>query len=135
MRDFNDSDVIDFEPANIEAVVSMEKYIAVELPRQPCYSQITGDDPSTAPEYSCEMRVIGGTVEQLNVDFPFVTEYWEVEYLNGTRACFLPHDFMADGPVKLTFYKDEFNNPAIVIKGEKFNLRVLGESDSESRTT
>ena len=115
--------------------VPMEKYIAVELPRQPCYSQATDEDLGNAPEYSCEMQIIGGTVEQLNVDFPFVTKYWEVEYLNGTRACFLPHNFIADGPIRLTFYKDEFNNPAIVIKGDKFELKVLGESDSESRTT
>ena len=129
MKSFKTTDTIDFEPATVAAVVSRDEYIAVELPAQPCYSQAVYDDPSSAPYYSCEMQVLDGNIELLKVVLSFETESWEVKFNGGTRACFLPHNFSAEGPIVLSFYENDSENPAIVISGKQFSLKVLEDSE------
>ena len=125
MKTLSTKDVIDFEPARVTAVLSNEEDIVVELPEQPCFSQADDNNPSAAPVYACEMRISEGKIELLDTNFPLETEYWEVKYEGGSRASFLPYNFTAHGPIKLTFFKGENNEPAIIVSGKQFSLEVL----------
>ena len=118
----SETDTIDFMPVEISKITECDGYISVFMPNQPCYTQRIKDD---VPEYSCEIRIYGGTIEAMNVSLPYTGELDGVKYNDGWRGCFLPFDFMAEGPVVLSFCDKDGDKPQIVIKGKSLSLKVL----------
>lgn len=118
----NSNDIIDFMPVDISEIVECDGYVSVLMPCQPCYSQITEE---ILPYYSCEIRVYDGYIELKNVSLPYEGDLGGIEYKDGWRGCFLPFDFMAEGPVNLSFCNRDDDEPQIIIKGRALSLNIL----------
>ena len=115
-------DTIDFMPVEISSIIECDGYISVVMPSQPCYSQGTEND---VPEYSCEMHVYDGVIELMNVSLPYQGELDGVEYKGGWRGCFLPFNFIAEGPIILSFCNIDDEKQQIIIKGTSLSLNVI----------
>ncbi|MBB6092364.1 hypothetical protein HNQ60_001210 [Povalibacter uvarum] len=117
-------DVVDLDPAVVRAIQEREGYVALIFSQQPAYSRAVGNNPRLVPLYDCEIHVEGARIELLQVELPYETTEWEIEYNGGSRSYFLPTQFAAAGPVRLKLGPSD--EPRIVVSGSSVRLH-LGE--------
>jgi hypothetical protein len=120
-------DTINLDPATIKNIEEKNGYIAIVFSQQPFYS-ISQDNNSTIPVYDCEIRIWGAKLELLNTEFPFEIQHWQLSFKGGSRYCFLPINFMADGPIKFVLGSDE--SPNAIITGTRVTLELGNQTGS-----
>jgi hypothetical protein len=117
---------IDLEPAVLTAIEQRLNKVVLVFPRQPSYST----QQTHVPYFACEMRVRGGVIERNDAVLPLQTDEWRVEYLGGSRRCFLPMGFEAQGPVRVTFWQQDI--PRLVVAGDRFEFIVGAQVESHA---
>ncbi|MCL6416725.1 hypothetical protein MIB92_13780 [Aestuariirhabdus sp. Z084] len=114
------NDTIDFDPISVESIHQANGYLIVKMPSQPCYTQKiaakNGED--RIPQYEVEFLVYNSKFVQNSIKLPFSTAEWEIKHPSGSRMCFLPANYSAEGPVTLIFEK---GNKATEIVGQGLN--------------
>ena len=115
-------DVIDLDPAVVQAVSHGNDHVSILFDHQPCYSWAVGENPRLVPLYNCELRVWHGRVELMSAKLPFETDDWEVFYPGGSRRCFLPVSFEVSGPIRFVLGPKE--SPKLVVVGERVTLEL-----------
>ena len=109
---------IDLEPAVLTAVEQQSDRVVLVFPSQPSYSE----QSTLVPHFTCQMRISRGVIERNDAVLPLETDEWRVEYLAGSRQCFLPIGFAAEGPVRVTFWQR--NVPKLIVEGDRFEFIV-----------
>lgn len=129
---FSNRDVIDFSPIHITDVVHDGSDLIIRAPSQPCYNQqVATGSGRRVPHFNCELRIERAAVCDLSGRLPFETDDWDVSFTTDShshrRACFLPWDFVGDGPVRLVIRLDA--SPVIDVTGDRICLLVQGPAD------
>lgn len=121
---FTKEDIIDFDPIRVKSVRKDGSKLVVNMPSQPCYSQRVklkkGVD--RIPNYEIEFIIDNGEITQNSLKPPFKSMEWKIRSPEEMRACFLPVNYVVDGPVILTF---ECEEKIFKIVGSKFELKVI----------
>jgi hypothetical protein len=121
---FTKEDKIDFDPVRVKSVRKENSNLVINMPSQPCYSQRVelkkGVD--RIPRYEIDFVIYNGEITQNSLKPPFKSVDWEVKSPVELRACFLPVNYIVDGPVILTF---EFEGKIFRVVGSKFELKVV----------
>jgi hypothetical protein len=109
---------IDLEPAVLAAVEQLSDDVVLVFPSQPSYNA----QQTAVPYFTCKMRISKGVIERNDAVLPLETDEWRVEYLGGSRQCFLPIGFEAAGPVRVTFLQRDV--PKLIVAGDRFEFIV-----------
>src|SRR6185503_4082071 len=113
---------IDLEPARLVAIEQRSDKVVLVFPSQPSYSE----EETHVVSFACEMHIHHGVIELNNAVLPLETEDWTVEYVHGSRACFLPVGFQVAGRVRVTF--SQHDAPNLIVVGDRFEL-VVGSAE------
>lgn len=129
---FSNGDVIDFSPISIADVVHDGSELIILAPSQPCYNQqVATGSGRRVPHFSCELRIERAAMCPFSACLPFETDDWDVSFTTDAhsdwRACFLPWDFVGDGPIRLVFRLN--GSPVIDVTGDRISLLVQGPAD------
>jgi hypothetical protein len=115
---------LDLEPAKLAAIEQRLDKVVLVFPSQPSFL----DGQTHVPSFVCELHIYGGVIEHNDATLPLETEDWRVEYRGGARMCFLPVDFTAEGPVRVTFWQHA--EPKLVVSGDRVELIVGRQVES-----
>jgi hypothetical protein len=121
---FTKEDIIDFDSVRVKSVRKDGSKLVVNMPSQPCYSQRVElkQGVDRIHNYEIEFIIDNGEITHNSLKPPFKSLDWEIRSSVEMRACFLPVNYIVDGPVTLTFKCEE---KIFRIVGSKFELKVI----------
>jgi len=120
--------MIDFEPSFITKVVVRSSHVAIVFPKQVMYGTPPEDEPPSCPFVHCELLIQGGKVSAELLELPISADNIHVDYKDGSRACFLPIGFSAEGPVRV--YAEIDSNLVLLADGGSIALVVISGPDT-----
>jgi len=122
---------IDLSPATLAKIERRGDDVALHFPSQPSYTDAHGNAPRVVPFFRCELLVEGALIESIPDKFPLESEDWSLTFRGGSRACFLPDPFEADGPVKISF--GPHDSARVVISGKRVRFSTHEQVGTEEQ--